>query len=1036
MANTISGSNAISGLGGSDTNFDDVLAKLKKIESTQLNQLESWKSDWKLRYDAFDKIIGQVSAASSVLSTLANKNSFVTKNVTSSDSNVVSAVASASADDVQHTITVSQVASNAIWANTGHVFSSKTDIINTSGTSQDFTYQYAGKEYTVAVPANTTLDSFASMVNNAVGNPGIKVNIVQSGSGYVFQVAGKSTGVSNDLVIHNANLVGMDSTGASSVWKTNTVLDMSSAVTDPTNYAYDLIMEDGNKFSVSIAGNKSNSDLVSAINSAVGRTVASIDGSGNLQLTDVAAMYRRDADTQTTFSTPVTKLSLGSDPTITKLTADMTVTMNMNNGVTGGTRTVTVKAGTTMKDAALQIAQASGASSAELSLNSGGGWDMSISNVDGISFSFADSSDSSKITSAVTTDATALGTKVTGNGGTQSFTASTALTFSSSKLSSALSSTPTNKYSYTIVKSDNTTMVVDTLADGTTPITGATTYDDVVAAIAAKTGVAATTDGSGNKVINLSGVTGFYLSSGTGGGMDGVTVKTDTTATVTNMAQTDKLESPPDLVYNYRKNDGTTGSVTLSGGSSMKDVITALKNNGLNVSLVDSSGSAVDISSGVPSTGSYYLQVANIDSLSGPGIAGQVTSSSNWSIQRAANAKFKVDNWPTEMESDSNSVSNVLDGVVFTVQSTGTANLTVSTDITSVEKSIQNFLDAVNSVLMTVRDYTNYDENKEVTTNDPDKSTSKNYSTSQLTAEKGGLLQGNYGVQLFDSRFTSLLGSAPPGFTTRTDASDVLSGDVLANLANMGIKMETDKTSSNYGLLVIAPSSGIAELQQMDQSNYEKMINNNLADVVDFFCASGTGTSTSSDFRYGSHISGITKGGTYDVNYSVDASGNIEHVYVGGVEATRDTSKPGYYYSVATGDARGLSLQIDNLSAGSHSGQIRIKEGLVQTVNTFLKSEMTFTDVNISAGATDEQTASAISIKSQNGALMVLRDNYKTIMANIDKKIAQEETRLDTWEARQKKVFANLETLLKQYSLQKTTLEAQITKLNNSTSSS
>ena len=41
MSNTISGSNAVSNLSGSDTNFDTVLANLKKVESTQLNRLEA-----------------------------------------------------------------------------------------------------------------------------------------------------------------------------------------------------------------------------------------------------------------------------------------------------------------------------------------------------------------------------------------------------------------------------------------------------------------------------------------------------------------------------------------------------------------------------------------------------------------------------------------------------------------------------------------------------------------------------------------------------------------------------------------------------------------------------------------------------------------------------------------------------------------------------------------------------------------------------------------------------------------------------------
>ena len=1027
MGNTISGSNAISNLSGSDTDFDTTLAKLKKIESTQLNRLESWKSDWKLRYDAFDKVITQVSTASSVLANLANKNSFVTKNVTSSDSKIVSAVASASADDVQHTINVTQVASNAIWANTGHVFSSKTDVINTSGASQTFSYSYAGKEYSMAVPANTTLDSFVSMVNSSADNPGIKVSIVQASSGYVFQVAGKSTGAANSLVVHSANLVGMTSTGSTSTWKTDNVLDMSSTVTDPTNFAYDLIMEDGNKFSVKIAGNKTNSELAAAINAQVGRSVASIDGSNNLQLTDVKAMYRRDADTQTTFSTPTTKFTVGSSPTTTTLTGDLTVTLNMNDGATTGTRTLTVKAGTTMKDAALQIAQASGATSAEMTYNSSGGWDLSLANVEGATFSFADSgSDSGKISSTVTATATAMGTKVAGSSGTQSFTASTAVTFDSTKLSQALGGTSpdaSKSFTYTIVDSSGTTQSFSLTQDKT--------YQDLM------TKLSSYGSASGNTV-TLANTESFYLSGGgAGGGMDGLTTKTDAVATIPNMTGGTTLESPPGLVYKYTANGGTQQTISLAGGSKMSDIIAAMKAQGLAGSLVSADGATtIDLQTGtLPTSGSYYLKLDNMDSLSGPSITGQVTASSNWNIRAAANAKYTVDNWPVEMESATNSVSNVIEGVVFTIQDKGSASLSVSTDITSVEKSIQNFLDSVNSVLMTINELSKYDEDKEVTTNDPNKTSSKNYSSSQLTAEKGGLLQGNYGVQLFKSRFTSLLNSAPPGFTSRTTASDVLSGDVLANLANLGIKVETDQSSTNYGLLQIAPSSAISELQKMDQSNYEDMINNHLSDVVDFFCSSGTGATTSADFRYGSHISGITKGGSYDVNYSVDASGNITKVTVGGVEATRDTSQPGYYYSVASGDARGLSLQIDNLTPGDHSGQIRIKEGLVQTVSTFLKGELTFTDVNVTATGTAQQNADAIALKSQNGALMVLKNNYQSIMTNIDKKITQEQTRLDTWEARQKKVFANLETLLKQYNTQKEQLDSQISSLTSSSSS-
>ncbi|MDE7372281.1 MAG: flagellar hook protein, partial [Desulfovibrio sp.] len=170
--------------------------------------------------------------------------------------------------------------------------------------------------------------------------------------------------------------------------------------------------------------------------------------------------------------------------------------------------------------------------------------------------------------------------------------------------------------------------------------------------------------------------------------------------------------------------------------------------------------------------------------------------------------------------------------------------------------------------------------------------------------------------------------------------------------------------------------------------------------------------------------------------YTVDEDGNITKVMVGGVEAKRDESQPGYYYSVASGDARGLSLLIDDLTPGEHPPAgaepmyVRIKQGLVQTTQSFLKSELVFNDVSISANSTPKQIEDAMALKAQNGALMSLRDNYMNVMKNIDVKIEREQRRLETWEARQKAIFANLETLLKQYDEKQTSLEAQLKQLS------
>ncbi len=1082
MAISISGSNSISGLSGNDTNFDKVLEQLKKIESTQLNRLEAWKSDWNLRYEAFGKLIEQVQAASNLLSTLADKNNFVSKNVTSSNENILTAVANASAQDVQHTIKVSQVASNAIWANTGHVFNSKTDVINTTGTTQYFRFNYAGKDHEIKVPAGTTLESFASMVNNSTENPGIKISLIKSGSGYVFQVAGKDTGADNNLIIYNNNLVGMGTTGSTtSTWLTNNSLDISQSVTDPTEYIYDIVLQSGAKKSVTIKGNATADDFVTALNAAGGIT-ASLDGSGNLVMGGVKSFSRRKSSDDA-YKPASTWVGVGGDLKDSnnndiKLNAVggmaagkgdndlLTFTMTMEDGTT---REFKIKAGATKRDLLVQMAQATqSGDSVNIGLGADG-WGVSLSGVTNVAC--ADLTDASQLKTKPTP---ASGVKDTLGGNLTS--ASATLTFDKDKLSERIdgkaAGDPGVDLVFTLTLDDGSVVYVDSLADGTRLNSSMTNQQLLDAVNAAYPG---TISGADNNILKLDNVQDFKLTTGASGTAGFTTrIETSTTVPATNTAPggnslfyTDGtgtyLEEPPDLVYTVTTNDGATGTLTLNSGTSMKEVLESLKNGtgawvwkdkdnnplspapDLGVAFTDADGKEYVGADGVTpltldeiaaSGKPVYLQLKNVQNVSGPSIQGQVATSSNWSIQRSANARYQVDNWPMEMESSSNRVSDVIDGVVFNIQDVGDARIAVSTDITSVEQSIQNFLDAVNSVLLTIRDYTAYDEDKEVTSNDPDDIEKKNYSPSGLTNQKGGLLTGNYGVQLFKSRFSSLLSSAPPGFKSRQSADDILSGDVLASLANLGIKTDTDESSDTYGLLVIAPKSGIAELQTLDKENYNNMITNNLEAVVDFFCASGTGSSTSADFRYGSHVEGITKAGNYEVTYTVGNDGTIGDVYVGGVKATRDESMPGYYYSVARGDARGLSILIDDLTPGEHppAGEepmyVRIKQGLVQTVNSFCKDELTFTNVNINANSTPDEIADAIALKSKNGALMSLRDNYKTVMENIDKKISQEQRRIETWESRQKTIFANLETLLKKYGEQQKSLESQLKQLS------
>lgn len=1051
MATSISGSIYFSGLDGTGNDWAKTLEQLKQIESMNLTRLEAWKSDWNIRYQGFTKIIEAVTTARTELSSLKNRNSFVSKMVSSSKEEFVTGTATADAIDAQHKINVKQVANNAVWANTGHLFKNKTDIINTTDKDIEFKYNYAGKDYSITVPPNTTLDSFINLVNNNKENPGIKASLIQTSGGYYFQIAGKDTGEANSLTIESCELLGFDDSGIKSIWESNDAIKGDATFTDPSSIAYDFVLRDGKTVTITMDGDSTLQDFVDQVNARIGKDTASIDpNTGEVKFKNVQAVIRRDAentDKDNQYQAEYVRVEAGDYNEINEgylIGKDdksvITFTIKMKDG---STRTITMSGGDKKKDFITKIAAATG-NAANMVLDDGGKYYLKLNGVESVTPSVSGGGSlppEFKFThEAEKLPNDDLYSQLTTKGENYKLS----ISFNKDKLDKAISdSDPDLQKEYMIVMEDGTSK--------TFTLSGKATYRELMEKLKTYPEFAEDPNDP-NKLIGT-GVMSVTLIAGadpgTGytkeltcensidfGTMTDATPPSDGSGTHYDQAA---LESPPDLEYTYKGNDGTNETFTLASGSSITDVIKELNNKGVNAEVVykDAGGneqtiSIADIASGTKSLDpdtEYTLRIHD-GVLSGPGVSGQVVQSDNWSIQKACNAIYNVDNWPMDLESDSNTVTGVIEGVTFNLHDVGEARLTIATDANSVQESIQTFIDTVNNVLATVIAFTKFDENAETTTNDPDKKTESNYSMSQLTSQKGGILQGNYGVQLFDSRFTSVLTGVPAGFKNMEDKDDPLSGDWVANLANLGIKVCSDETSENYGLLMIGAPSAISGLTTMDQENYTEMLSEHMDSVIDFFCGPSTpGTSDTSNFRYASSLNGITKAGTYDVTYTVDKNGNITDVYIGGERATNDSTMGSNYFSVASGDAKGAAIYIDNLEPGTHSGTLRIKTGLIDTVDQFMKAELTYVDTG------DSINDDSIALKAQNGGLMILQANYLDIMESIDAKIDREQDRLATWEQHQKDKFARLQTLLSQYSNTQAQLQSQLAQLSGGSGS-
>lgn len=1053
MATSISGSIYFSGLDGTGNDWAETLEQLKQIESMNLTRLEAWKSDWNLRYQGFTKIIDAVSTARTELSSLKNRNSFVSKVVSSTKEECVTGTATADAVDAQHTINVKQVANNAVWANTGHKFTNKTDIINTTDHDIAFKYTFAGKDYSINVPPKTTLDSFINLVNNNKDNPGIKASLIQTSGGYYFQIAGKETGESNSLVIESNELLGFDDSGINSIWESNDGISGDATFTDPSSIAYDFVLRDGKTVTITMDGDSTLQEFVDQVNGRIGSGTATLEANGDLSFKNVQAVIRRDAsntDKDNQYKAAYVRVEAGDYNEINNGymigendKSTITFTIKMKDG---STREITMSGDDKKKDFITKIAAATG-NSANMVLDDDGNYYLKLNGVESVTPSVSGGSSSSLPAEfKFTHEAEKLPTgdslykQLTTKGENYKLT----ISFDDSKLSKAISdSDPDLEKEYMIVKENGDAE--------TFTLKGNATYQNLLDELK-KYGF--TEDASDPNKLVGNGIMSVTLIAGADPGsgytkeltcenkiafstMTSATPPTDPSGSGQNYGQT-TLETPPQLEYTYKGNDGSEESFTLASGSGLKDVVTQLSNKGVDVELVttDADGketviSGADVASGTatldPST-KYTLRVKN-GVLSGPGVEGQVVQSDNWSIQKASNAIYTVDNWPMDLESDSNTVSGVIEGLTFTLNDVGQAKLSVATDVNSVQESIQTFIDTVNEVLATVIAFTKYDENAETTTNDPDNKTDSNYSMSLLTSQKGGILQGNYGVQMFDSRFTSVLTDKPAGYRLLTDSDDPLSGDIVSSLSSLGIKVCSDETSENYGLLMIGAPSAISGMTTMDQENYTSMLSEHLDEVIDFFCGPSTpGSSDTSNFRYASSLDGITKAGTYEVSYTVDKDGNITDVFIGGERATNDSTMGSNYFSVASGDAKGTAIYIDNLEPGTHTGNLSIKTGLLDTVDQFMQDELTYVDTG------DSINDDSIALKSQNGGLMILQANYLDIMDSIDAKIEREQDRLETWEQHQKDKFARLQTLLSEYAKTQSQLESQLTQLSGSSS--
>ena len=420
-------------------------------------------------------------------------------------------------------------------------------------------------------------------------------------------------------------------------------------------------------------------------------------------------------------------------------------------------------------------------------------------------------------------------------------------------------------------------------------------------------------------------------------------------------------------IFKYTYNS-TTVSIDVADGTTLEGLVNLINqdadNPGVKASLINDGSK-------------YYLQIRGLDL----GDKYEITISSDTTLsgfgpddfsetQDAQNSQIRVDGWPASdwIERESNTISDVITGVTLNLKDVGTIQVDVAKDMDAIKEQVRNFVDQVNNIITTIQGYTKVNSG----------------------TNEGSIFTGNSTINMTMENIKSILSSIGVGFDRDNDTYPVLS--------TIGITTDAQTGSTTYGQLLL------------DESKLEEALNSNAEAVAEIFSADLVAATNSSDFREYSHINGLTEGGTYDVEYEINASGEIASAKIDGYDASIDNSK--HVITSTKGNSKGLAIQIDNLGTGTYSGQIRLKKGKALELIDKLEE---LTD-------------------SYSGPLHIMEDHLNDEIDMIDEQIDNETVRLDTYERNLRDKFARLEALLGYYNNLNTYLTSQINSLPSTSS--
>ena len=333
-------------------------------------------------------------------------------------------------------------------------------------------------------------------------------------------------------------------------------------------------------------------------------------------------------------------------------------------------------------------------------------------------------------------------------------------------------------------------------------------------------------------------------------------------------------------------------------------------------------------------------------------------ASSFTETETARSAELRVDGYPDAdwIQRDSNTVSDVLDGVTLTLKQTtdGTPEtITVNRDTGAMKEKATKFVEAYNKVKTFINKKTGYDEE----------------------SDSAGPLMGEYVARLAESELRRVVTEPAPGF----EGSD----QQYSTLGQIGIETRgSASTDAKLGTL------------ELDEEKLAEALSEDYDAVVSLLSDNFSGSSDSDYLSFYQASDDLTEPGAYDVEVDFDASGTITAARMKKTSESTfrsATVQDGYVIGKSGNPEDSLWVDADwDGSSATQSAVVRVRQGVAGIMGDRIEQMLDPTE----------------------GLVTNAQDGFNDTVESIESRITDQRERLQEKRRRLKQKYARLETLM------------------------